>query len=93
MAERLSLRAGAERQRLALSGGNAGGARIEMGSVLPVPVSDYRQLKNKPKLNGVELAGELTLDQLVGEGGSLFPEGIEILIGGLDAAGIGGEGG
>ena len=92
MAENLSLRTGAERQRLEISGGKAG-ARLELGTVLPVPVSDYRQLKNKPKLNGVELVGELTLDQLVGEGGSLFPEGIEIVIGGLDADSIGGEDG
>ena len=92
MAENLSLRAGAERQRLEISGGKAG-TRLELGTVLPVPVSDYRQLKNKPRINGVELDGNLTLDRLCAEGGSFFPEGIEIVIGGLDADSIGGEDG
>lgn len=38
--------------------------RVQPGSVVPVPETDYDKLENKPQINGVELAGNKTTRQL-----------------------------
>ena len=56
----------------------------------PSSSSDYNDLKNKPKLNGVELSGELTLEDIgaqpAGDYASepLTPDDIDELINSLE---------
>lgn len=35
--------------------------RFDLGGGIPIPVDNYEDLRNKPKINGVELIGDLDL--------------------------------
>ena len=35
--------------------------RLNLGGGIPIPVDNYEDLRNKPKINGVELIGDLDL--------------------------------
>lgn len=38
--------------------------RASLGSFTQVATGDYNALSNKPRINGIELSGDKTLDQL-----------------------------
>lgn len=64
MANSIRLRTLQPRERLQLTEGQR--ARIELGNVLPIPEKDYEKLRNKPRINGVELVGDLDIMEDIG---------------------------
>ena len=56
--------------------------RLNLGNSFPVMERNYERLENKPKINGVELLGDRTLEEIFGGG---------LIIDGGDAESIGGE--
>ena len=37
---------------------------LDLGNTIPVPVRDYEEMENKPRVNGVELSGDKTTREL-----------------------------
>lgn len=40
------------------------GTALDLGNTIPVPVRDYEEMENKPRVNGVELSGDKTTREL-----------------------------
>ena len=40
------------------------GTALDLGNTIPVPVREYEEMENKPRVNGVELSGDKTTREL-----------------------------
>lgn len=55
--------------------------KLDLGNAVPIAVSNYEQLSNKPRINGVELTGNKTTAQLrIQETVAITNEEIEALL-------------